>query len=331
MQAASSSWDGGWGSSRKHQKIITWVDFSAHGLGDSQDFGFWPLFLGGFFLYASYYGCDQSQVQRELSARNLKECKLSLLFNGFFRFPIVLAYCALGLILGAYVVQHPEFLRNLPQGRPDYLLPAFILAKMPPGVVGLIFIAIMASRAMSSLDSSINSLSAATVEDIYKKIRKRKIEPEQEMRLAKMFTLFWGVFCIGFAFFVGDISPTIIESINKIGSAFYGPVFAVFLAGIISSKAKPLPAIVGLVSGVTVNLFLWLFVPSVSWLWWNAIGFVLATAVIFVGSLLFQPTYRTSFKIDIPSENKIWKISYGALIVYAVCLIIFLAFFTKLF
>lgn len=195
----------------------------------------------------------------------------------------------------------------------------------------MIFIAIMAGQAMSSLDSSINSLSAATVEDIYKKIRKRKIEPEQEMRLAKMFTLFWGVFCIGFAFFVGDISPTIIESINKIGSAFYGPVFAVFLAGIISSKAKPLPAIVGLVSGVTVNLFLWLFVPSVSWLWWNAIGFVLATAVIFVGSLLFQPTYRTSFKIDIPSENKIWKISYGALIVYAVCLIIFLAFFTKLF
>ncbi len=32
------------------------VDFSAHGLGDSRDFGFWPLFLGGFFLYASYYG-----------------------------------------------------------------------------------------------------------------------------------------------------------------------------------------------------------------------------------------------------------------------------------
>jgi SSS family solute:Na+ symporter len=151
------------------------------------------------------------------------------------------------------------------------------------------------------------------------------------MKLSKMFTLFWGVFCIGFAFFVGDISPTIIESINKIGSAFYGPVFAVFLAGIISSKAKPLPAIAGLVSGVAVNLYLWLFVPSVSWLWWNAIGFVIATGVIFFGSLLLQPAYRTSFKIDIPSENKIWKISYGALIVYAVCLLIFLAFFTKLF
>jgi SSS family transporter len=303
---------GGWSSISEliDPARLVAVDFSAHGLGDSQDFGFWPLFLGGFF--------------------NLKECKLSLLFNGFFRFPIVLGYCTVGLILGAYVVQHPEFLGNLPQGRPDYLLPAFILAKMPPGVVGLIFIAIMAA-AMSSLDSSINSLSAATVEDIYKKIRKKKVEPEQEMKLSKMFTLFWGVFCIGFAFFVGDISPTIIESINKIGSAFYGPVFAVFLAGIISSKAKPLPAIAGLVSGVTVNLFLWLFVPSVSWLWWNAIGFALATAVIYLGSQLFQPAFRSSFEIKISPEKRAWKISYGLLIVYVAGLILLLIFFPKLF
>jgi len=306
------------------------VDFSSHGLGDSQDFGFWPLFIGGFFLYASYYGCDQSQVQRELSARNLKECKLSLLFNGFFRFPIVLAYCTVGLILGAYVSQNPAFLSKLPQGNIDYLLPTFILAKMPAGVVGLIFIAIMAA-AMSSLDSSINSLSAATVEDIYKKIKKSKISPKQEMKSSKVFTLLWGIFCIGFAFFVGDISATVIESINKIGSAFYGPVFAVFLVGILFSKAKPLAAIAGLVTGVVFNLFLWIFMPSVSWLWWNAIGFFSTSSVIFLGSLFFQPTHKSPFKIERPPETRSWKISYGVLIIYVVGLILFLAFFPKLF
>jgi len=306
------------------------VDFSSHGLGDNQDFGFWPLFLGGFFLYASYYGCDQSQVQRELSARNLKECKLSLLFNGFFRFPIVLAYCTVGLILGAYVSQNPAFLSKLPQGNIDYLLPTFILTKMPAGVVGLIFIAIMAA-AMSSLDSSINSLSAATVEDIYKKLKKGEIAPRQEMRLSKVFTLLWGIFCIGFAFFVGDISPTVIESINKIGSAFYGPVFAVFLVGILFSKAKPLPAIAGLITGVAFNLFLWIFVPSVSWLWWNAIGFLLTASVTLSGSIFLQPIHKSPFKIEKPPEKRFWKISYGILVVYVIGLILFLAFFPKLF
>lgn len=306
------------------------IDFSAHGFGDSKDFGFWPLFLGGFFLYASYYGCDQSQVQRELSARNLRDCKLSLLFNGFLRFPIVLSYCTAGLILGAYVAQNSEFLAKIPQGNYDYLLPVFIMEKMPSGVVGLIFIAIMAA-AMSSLDSSINSLSAATVEDIYKKLRKRKVEPEHEIKLSKLFTLFWGVFCISFAFFVGDISPTIIESINKIGSAFYGPVFAVFLAGIVFSKAKPHAAITGLGMGVATNLFLWFFVPSVSWLWWNAIGFFIAVFVILLGSTLLQPRYRSGFKMKIQPEKKIWKISYGALAAYAVGLLFLLIFLHKLF
>jgi len=306
------------------------VDFVAHGLGDSNDFGFWPLFLGGFFLYASYYGCDQSQVQRELSARNLRECKLSLLFNGFFRFPVVLAYCTVGLILGAYVAKNADFLGKLPQGNYDYLLPIFVMEKMPAGVVGLIFIAIMAA-AMSSLDSSINSLSAASVEDIYKKLKKRKLKPHQEMSLSKLFTFFWGTFCIGFAFLVGDISPTIIESINKIGSAFYGPVFAVFFAGIIYSKAKPGPAIFGLVVGVSMNLFLWLFVPSVSWLWWNAFGFLLAVSVIFVGSTLFRTAPKEPFKIKVPQEKKIWKISYAALIIYVVCLILFLIYIPKIF
>ena len=306
------------------------IDFTAHGLGDSKDFGFWPLFIGGFFLYASYYGCDQSQVQRELSARNLRDCKLSLLFNGLFRFPIVLAYCVVGLILGAFTNLHPDFLAKIPQGNYDFLLPTFIMEKMPAGVVGLIFIAIMAA-AMSSLDSSINSLSAATVEDIYKKLRKEKIDPKREIHLSKLFTLLWGVFCITFAFFVGDISPTVIESINKIGSAFYGPVFAVFFIGIIFSMAKPGAAIAGLGMGVILNLNLWVFVPSVSWLWWNALGFLLTSSVILVGSLIKQPLYRSAFKVSIPGQRRIWKVSYAALTLYVVLLTLFLVFFPKIF
>ena len=37
---------------------------------DGQDYGFWPMLIGGFFLYAAYYGCDQSQTQ-EFSRHSL--------------------------------------------------------------------------------------------------------------------------------------------------------------------------------------------------------------------------------------------------------------------
>ena len=68
-------------------------NFSNHGLGDNETFAFLPMLLGGFFLYVSYYGCDQSQVQRELSARNQDEGQKIFLYNSLMRFPLVLLYC----------------------------------------------------------------------------------------------------------------------------------------------------------------------------------------------------------------------------------------------
>ena len=55
-----------------------------------QDYGFWPMLIGGIFLYAAYYGCDQSQAQRILAARSESETAQVLLLNGLCRFPIVL-------------------------------------------------------------------------------------------------------------------------------------------------------------------------------------------------------------------------------------------------
>lgn len=73
------------------------LDFTHHGLGDGYTFAFWPMLLGGFFLYVSYYGCDQSQVQRELCARNIDDSRQSLFLNGLLRFPVVLLYCMVGV------------------------------------------------------------------------------------------------------------------------------------------------------------------------------------------------------------------------------------------
>ena len=43
------------------------IDFGGTGLTEDSQYGFWPMLLGGLFLYVSYYGTDQTQVQRELS------------------------------------------------------------------------------------------------------------------------------------------------------------------------------------------------------------------------------------------------------------------------
>ncbi|HEY7599251.1 MAG TPA: hypothetical protein VH741_04920, partial [Candidatus Limnocylindrales bacterium] len=56
-----------------------------------------PMLLGGLFLYLSYYGCDQSQAQRLLTARDEAAARRALVLNGLLRFPLVLTYCGFGL------------------------------------------------------------------------------------------------------------------------------------------------------------------------------------------------------------------------------------------
>ena len=59
----------------------------------------WTGLLGGLFLMLSYFGCDQSQVQRYLTGRSLRESRLSLLFNGFAKIPIQFVILLTGALL----------------------------------------------------------------------------------------------------------------------------------------------------------------------------------------------------------------------------------------
>ena len=67
---------------------------------DWQDrFNLWSGLLGGTFLFLSYFGCDQSQVQRYLTGKSIAQSRLSLLFNAVAKIPMQ----AFILFIGAMV------------------------------------------------------------------------------------------------------------------------------------------------------------------------------------------------------------------------------------
>ncbi|MEO0340931.1 MAG: sodium/solute symporter, partial [Bacteroidota bacterium] len=258
------------------------VDFSSLGF-NGDGFGFFPMLFGGLVLYMSYYGCDQSQAQRILSAASLKEVKNTLLVNGLMRFPITLIYCIMGLVLGTFAMQSPEFLNLIPEGEPDKMIPVFIVNYLPHGIIGILVIAIL-SAAMSSLSSAINSLSAVSVEDFL--LRGKKVSDQRYMQFSRGSSIFWGIFCLIAAFFAGDIADTVIEAINKIGSVFFGPIIGMFLMALLMKKITTLGANVGLIFGVGLNIFFWLFVPDLFWFWWNFVGLVSTVGVAYLVSTL---------------------------------------------
>ncbi|MGB8952511.1 MAG: sodium:solute symporter [Candidatus Aminicenantales bacterium] len=250
-------------------------NFSASGLGDGQTFAFWPMLIGGFFLYLSYYGCDQSQAQRLLTTRTFHQAQKALFLNGLLRFPLVLTYCAVGVLLLPFLHTHPEFAGQLDGRPPDFLIPYFLIQYIPKGLLGILIAGIFAAS-MSTLDSALNSLSAATYRDFLVKIRPGldALSNRKQVRLSRLLTIFWGIISTAFALKMIGGSETVLELVNKIGSAFYGPVLAVFWLGMWVRRASEKGAITGLAAGVAVNIFLWqYFGERVSWLWWNVVGF----------------------------------------------------------
>ena len=73
----------------------------------------WSGLIGGSFLALAYFGCDQSQVQRYLTARSLTHSRLALIFNAFLKVPMQFLILAIGVLLFVfYHFQRPPLFFN---------------------------------------------------------------------------------------------------------------------------------------------------------------------------------------------------------------------------
>ena len=152
--------------------------------------------------------------------------------------------------------------------------------------------------------------------------KRRQLTEKGIMLWSKIITILWGLVITGFAFLVGGIADTVIESINKIGSAFYGPILAAFLVGVLSERATTAGIFSGVLAGVGLNLGIWVLIPGVFWMWWNLFGLLAAVTVTFVVSLFTRPrpldevTRYTLAGSGIFLEERRWYSGYTMLICY---------------
>ncbi|HXM33080.1 MAG TPA: sodium:solute symporter [Chthoniobacterales bacterium] len=88
------------------------VDFS---LDPSRRYTVWSGILGGFFLSLSYFGADQSQVQRYLAGGSLRASRIGLLFNAIVKVPMQFLILLLGaMVFLFYQFEKPPMFFNQP-------------------------------------------------------------------------------------------------------------------------------------------------------------------------------------------------------------------------
>src|SRR5438105_2793938 len=239
---------------------------------------FWAGLIGGAFLTTASHGTDQLIVQRLLAARNQRQSVAALLSSGIailFQFALFLT---VGVMLYAfYRAPSASF------GKPDRIYPQFIVSHMPHGISGLLIAAILAA-AMSNLSAALNSLSSSSMMDFYLR-RRPQTDDRAQLRLSRVSTFFWAFLLFALAVLSLHKVARVIEVGLAIASVAYGALLGVFLLGVLTKRATERGAMVGMLFGFAIELYLWLG-TKVPWTWYVALGTTVTFAVGYGASLL---------------------------------------------
>ncbi len=168
----------------------------------------------------------------------------------------------------------------------NYIFLWFVTHYLPVGVVGLV-VAVIFSAGMSSISGEINSLATVTVIDIYKRHISRDAPDRRYVLASRLATVFWGCYAIAFAGFGGHFGA-LIETVNIVGSLFYGSMLGVFVLAFTCPGASARGAFWGVIAGEAAIFSVALF-SNVSYLWYNVVGGVVVVATGLAISVLSPP------------------------------------------
>ncbi|XP_008255184.3 sodium-coupled monocarboxylate transporter 1 [Oryctolagus cuniculus] len=214
---------------------------------------FWTIIIGGTFTWTSIYGINQSQVQRYISCKSRFQAKISLYINLIGLWAILTCSVLCGLALySRYRDCDPWTAKKV--SAPDQLMPYLVLDILRdyPGVPGL-FVACVYSGTLSTVSSSINALAAVTVEDLVKP-HFRSLSERSLSWISQGMSVLYGMCCIAMAA-LASLMGALLQAALSIFGMVGGPLLGLFSLGIMVPFANSIGALVGLMSGFVVSLW----------------------------------------------------------------------------
>ncbi|MGD2110234.1 MAG: hypothetical protein PVI86_12700 [Phycisphaerae bacterium] len=263
---------------------------------------FWVLLVSATFQNCAALGVDQDLTQRMLTCPDVRHGQRSLIFNMLVGLPVVCLFLLIGTLMALYLggssgaalpVEIPD--------KSDRVFPYFIAYMLPSGygLKGLLVAGIFAAS-MSSLDSALGALSSTAVTDFYRPfILRRRLLPAPrrkggflppggesgqakargsgDLRVARMFTLLFGVLLAGVALAFAGNDRLLWETFKWVGLIF-GGMLGVFLLGVTTSRrGRDGVNTLAMVSSVGVLVAIKVVqeqagVVYIAWPWWVVIG-----------------------------------------------------------
>lgn len=220
---------------------------------------FWIVLTYGMFINLQNFGIDQSYVQRYIAAKSDADARKSVWIGALVYVPISIIFLWIGTALFSYYYVQPELLpeslqAEIADGKGDGVFPYFIVDGLPTGVSGLLVAAIFAA-AMSTLSTSLNGAATLTLTDFYRRFIRPEASERESMIVLYASTMAWGVIGTTTAIAMMEVQ-SILDAWWQLAGIFSGGMLGLFLLGMISRKAGNGAAVVGVILGVTVILWM---------------------------------------------------------------------------
>ncbi len=249
----------------------------------SSDMVAWVLMVGFLFTNLVPYTSDQTVIQRYLTTPDEKQAAKGLWLNLIITIPTGILFYGLGTALYVYYTSHPLEQAMLPAAT-DQLVPWFVVTHLPSGVAGVVVAGIFAA-AMSSLDSSMNSISAAVVNDFVGRFSSAD-ESRDDLKLARRLTLVLGIIGTGAAMMLATFEiKYLFDFFQKVLGLFGGGLVGVFLLAVFTRRCNAIGALAGLLTGAATTMAV-AFGTDINFLLYAAVGSCTCFGVGYLVSLL---------------------------------------------
>ena len=252
----------------------------------TKTFTFWAGLLGGCFLTMSTHGTDQYLVQRYLCTDKPNRAALALLSSGAVVLAQFIGFLFIGVLLFAFYqpdaqAGYATATGAFPFLSGDAVFPDFITKYMPSGLSGLVIAAIFAA----ALSSSLNSIAATTVNDLYKPF-KPKADDKHFLKVSHWLTLFFGVVQIAVALLFLKQQRSALDQALSVASLINGPILGVFLVGTFLPRVRQNAALAGIITSGAIMLYVRFFTP-LAWTWFVLLGSLITFFVAWAASFIF--------------------------------------------
>ncbi len=250
-------------------------------------------------LTIASHGADHDMVQRMLTCKSGRKASLSVVQGVLVRIPTVVLFLGLGLLLHVFY-QRPDLMGEVAPVKAlatergsEKAFTQFMIHEIPAGLTGLLLAGLFAAG-LSSVNSSLGAMSAAFVNDAYKKFRPGR-DDRHYLRVGRWAVVgcavLLGAFaCVCIAWYDPEHQSLLDFALASMTFAYAG-ILGVFFTALFTKRGNGWSAIAALGAGFVVVLLLqkpvyvWMTggQTALAWPWHLPIGTLVATGVCAVG------------------------------------------------